>query len=331
MAKTGVSHQNRRGMLTATETEDFAKDNGIHAIGWFAAADFDLYLSEIRRRQDYHKIAYRPVSAFLKAGRVPEGIRTVIVLVMDYFVEPDNRPDGYRLSNYARACWSTVGPKRKALKEFLEAKGYRAQSVDVPQRAAACRAGLGFIGRNAMFYAHGLGSYVGIASIGTDALLEDAGPAQERVTHPQCEKCHRCISACPVGAIPPGGYRIEPLRCVSMVNRHPDEPLRVIPQEREHLNGWLYGCETCQDVCPLDEEAIHRHEAVVPPEISIEGMTLPNTPIVAKETIEARLCSCTSPGYRAYVRMLLDDQGEQHVGQGSSGPTPSATPDEPPT
>lgn len=138
-------------MLTAEEIKDFAKNNGIHTVGWFAATDFNQYDVTIRERSDCHEIAYRPLAVFLKAGHVPEGIQTVIVLVMDYFVELRDRSDGYKLSNYARACWSTVGPKTKVMVDFLKAKGYRAENVDVPQRAAACRASLGFIGRNAMF------------------------------------------------------------------------------------------------------------------------------------------------------------------------------------
>lgn len=294
-------------MVTTEEIRNFAQANGIHAVGWFAAADFSQYLTTISERIDYHNIVYRPLSAFLKAGCAPEGIRTVIVLVMDYFVESNDRTDGYRLSNYARACWSTMGPKTQIMADFLKAKGYVAECVDVPQRAAACRAGLGFIGRNAMFYAHGLGSYVGIASIGTDALLEEVAPVQERVTHPQCEKCDRCISACPTGAIPPKGYQIEPFRCLSFINRHPDEPLCIMPQKREQLDGWVCGCETCQDVCPLNKKANHRHEAIVLSETRISEMTLPNTATVSKENIKSGLNLITSPGYQKYIKKLLGE------------------------
>jgi epoxyqueuosine reductase len=297
-------------MLTAADLKLFAQDNGIHAVGWFAASDFPQYLETIRERDEYHHIAYRPETAFLKAGHIPEGIRTVVVLVMDYFVETSDRPEGFRLSNYARTCWNTVGPKTVAMAEFLKAHGFRADNMDVPQRAAACRAGLGFIGRNAMFYAHGLGSYVGIASLGTDAVLEDPTTAAERVTHPRCEKCGRCVSACPVTAIPAAGYQIDPMRCLSMLNRHPDEPGRIMPQKPEQLERWIYGCETCQTVCPLNEEARHRHEGIVTPEIRIEGMTLPNTATVTKEIIESRRATITSPGYHAYIQSLLDKGGE---------------------
>ncbi len=297
-------------MLTAADLKHFAQANGIHAIGWFAASDFPRYLETIRERDEYRHIAYRAETAFLKAGQIPEGIRTVVVLVMDYFVETSDRPEDFRLSNYVRACWNTVNPKTKAMAEFLKAHGCRADTLDVPQRAAACRAGLGFIGRNAMFYAGELGSYVGIAALGTDAILEDPSTAQERIVHPQCEKCGLCIASCPVAAISPVGYQIDPMRCLSMVNRHPDEPRRIMPKTPGQLERWLYGCETCQDVCPLNAEAQHMHEAIVAPEIRIEGMTLPNTATVAREILSARQDAITSPGYHEYIRRLFDKQCE---------------------
>ena len=159
-------------MLSSGTVKSFARSSGIHAVGWFPATDFDQYLAAIRERAEYHEIVYRPLSAFLQAGHAPEGVRTIIVVVMDYFVESSDLPDGYRLTNYVRACWPTVSPKTNAMVDFLTKAGHQATPVDVPQRAAACRAGLGFIGRNSMFYAHGLGSYVGISAIGTEQALK---------------------------------------------------------------------------------------------------------------------------------------------------------------
>ena len=294
-------------MLTAKDVKDFAIDKGIHGVGWFAASDFSQYLAAIHERSGYHGIAYRPLSVFLKAGRIPSGIRTVIVLVMDYFVEASDSSEGcYRLSNYARACWQTIHPKTKMMGDFLVGHGHLAENLDVPQRAAACRAGLGFVGRNAMFYAHGLGSYVGIASIGTDAILEDACSGEERVTHPRCDGCGRCAMACPVSAIPAQGYGIEPMRCLSMLNRHPDEPGLIRPNSDEHLERWLYGCETCQNVCPLNADARHKYEAIVTPEVMIEGMTLPNIAVISEESVKAGRSSVSSPGYQEYLKRLLD-------------------------
>ncbi len=296
-------------MLTASAINSFARQNGIHAVGWFAASEFTHYNSVIDEAREYDFV-YRPLAAFRKSGYIPDDIRTIIVLVMDYFIETAEAGEeaGYRLSNYSRACWSTLNPKVKIMSAFLTTGGYRAEMLDVPQRAAACRAGLGFIGRNTLFYAYGFGSYVGIASIGTDAEIEHAAPGEERVTHPLCRNCRRCITACPVAAISSDGYRINPLRCLSFVNRHPDEPGRILPENRGQLQNWLYGCETCQNVCPLNEGAEHRHEAVTGPEVKIEGMSMPNEAIVPRTTIQANMAAIRSPGYRTYVKELLGNQ-----------------------
>jgi len=291
--------------LAPEEIRAFASRSGIHAVGWFAASDFTEYLETVATAEAYRGIDYRPLETFLRAGRIPLDFRTVVVIVMDYYVEPSTRRDGYRLSNYSRACWSTVNPKIEALTTFLRSRGCRAENLDIPHRAAACRAGLGFIGKNSLFYARGLGSYVGIASIGTDAVLEGARVGGERKTDPACTACSRCVTACPVSAIPAEGYRIDPRRCLSFANRHPDEPLRVLPREGGKLQQWLHGCETCQNVCPLNAAAAHRYDAVVPPHLTLEGMTVPNEPVLSRGIIESRMPSLGSRGYRTYLEVLL--------------------------
>ena len=292
-------------MITGDTLRTMARDESIHAIGWFAATDFSAYLETIESSPAYHVIKYRPVEAFRAAGHIPSDIRTVVVLVMDYYVESSEGRDGYRLSNYARACWTTVPPKTQRVVEWLRAQGCLARAVDLPMRAAACRAGLGFIGRNTVFYAHGLGSYVGIAAIGTDAMIDGASIMPERVVHPRCETCRACIKACPVGAIADEGYRIDPRRCLSFINRHAEEPHGVMPDEPGRLQDWLFGCESCQNVCPINAAAMHRHEVIVPPTICVEGMTLPNTATISRETLENSKSAIRSPHYHAYIERLL--------------------------
>jgi epoxyqueuosine reductase QueG len=292
-------------MITAIDIREFAARSGIHAIGWFAASDFAGYLAALRARPGYHRLAYRSLASFEKAGHIPDGIRTVIVLAMDYYIESGESRDGFRLSNYSRACWNTTSPKTAMLVEFLQSHGCRAARLDVPQRAAACRAGLGFIGRNTMFYAHGLGSFVGIGSVGTDAALEEGATAPEQITHPRCADCGRCAAACPVAAIPAAGYAIEPMRCLSMLNRHPDEPEQIQPQDAVQLERWVYGCESCQNACPLNAGVQHRRQAVVAPELTVEGMRLPNRTTVTAAELRAALPSVKSAGFRAYLERLL--------------------------
>ena len=297
-------------MLIEEKIRFFAADYGIDAVGWFEASDFDDYLAALRERSEYSMIDYRSMEAFQNAGKIPEGVKTVIVLLVDYFVESSDVSEEYRMSNYVRNCWGAIGPKVKLLTDFLESEGVRTQFFDLPQRAAACRAGLGYIGRNTMFYGYGLGSYVGIACIGIDVFLDGAANQPERVIHPNCDHCRRCITACPVQAISADGYKIDPLRCLSMLNRHPDESNRIVPQKQEHLGGWVHGCETCQNVCPLNVETEHKNETALQPEIQFANMKMPNTATVAKEKLLASLKHCSSEGYKEYIQKLIyQDQG----------------------
>ncbi len=71
------------------------------------------------------------------------------------------------------------------------------------------------------------------------------------------------------------------------------------------LQRWLHGCETCQNVCPLNEAVAHRLDAVMPPELTLEGMMVPNLPSLSREIIESRMGSLISPGYQMYLERLL--------------------------
>lgn len=189
---------------------------------------------------------------------------------------------------------------------FLKKQGLKAEELDLPARASACLAGLGFIGKNTMFYADEIGSYVGISTIGVDVELEENGKGKERICHSGCAKCAKCVKACPTRAIDENGYGINPLRCISMLNRHPDEPAGELPSSGTALDRWLLGCEKCQEACPVNQCARHKNkDVVITPELDVFGMTIPNTAEISGQLIHAGMSSVKSPGYRNYVSKLL--------------------------
>lgn len=286
----------------------FAESVRIAHVGWFRAREFPGYLRAVEEREEYHRFDYRPHAAFLKAGRPHDKVKTIVAIAVDYFHDRDYMPGEFKVSNYSRFCWNTVEAKSKLIIDYLKRETGGAEAVDVPARAAACRAGLGFIGKNTMFHAHGLGSYVGIMAIGVGVDLPEEHPAEEQVKNPACAKCRRCVEACPTGAISPEGYCINPLRCVSFINRHADEHRKDAPEDRSRLDGWLHGCEVCQDVCPLNVKIRHRKDVVASPEIALYGMRLPNTASVSGDRLRENMGRITSPGFREYVGWLLEDR-----------------------
>lgn len=296
--------------LTGSQLRAAAAKRGIAHIGWFKPRRFDAYLEALNVRPEYKNVVYRTFEDFFKAGSapVPEGVKTILVFAVDYF---DGRPSAadegrLKLSNYSRNCWRNVGVRAKALEGLLSENGVRTFQVDVPARAAACLAGLGFIGRNACFYLPGVGSYVGIGCVGCDLEIPEEVDSVERSFSPVCAKCDKCVKACPTHAISEDGYRIDPLRCISMLNRHPEEPAKAMPSDPALLKGWIAGCEICQDVCPLNKDAGEAELPAPASSIDLYGMTLPNRCAIDKAEVAACLDKVSDPHFKRYLEFILN-------------------------
>ena len=115
-------------------------------------------------------------------------------------------------------------------------------------RAAAERSGVGWFGKNTNILTPTHGSWVFLAQVITDLELKPDPPLKKT-----CGECIRCIPACPTDAII-APYVIDNRRCISFLTIELRGP---IPRELRPLMGdWVFGCDICQDVCPVNRKAV---------------------------------------------------------------------------
>jgi len=120
-------------------------------------------------------------------------------------------------------------------------------SGPVLERELAALAGLGWIGRNTCLLNATHGSYLLLGEAVTTLELEPDEPVAER-----CGRCTRCLDACPTGALRAPG-ELDARRCLAYLTI---EHRGLIAEEFHAAQGhWVYGCDTCQQVCPYNARA----------------------------------------------------------------------------
>lgn len=203
----------------------------------------------------------RNPAARTDASSLLEGARSVLVFAASYLPEdqaycPAPTPEApCRTARFAlgRDYHFVLREKLVALLQWLDAARpgnswtVCIDSAPLLERAFAAEAGVGFFGRNTMLIAPGLGSHLFLAEIITTALIEPDQPVAGT-----CGRCSRCVDACPAGAITPP-YCLNATRCISYLTI--EKKTELTADESGRLNGWVFGCDVCQDVCPYNRAA----------------------------------------------------------------------------
>jgi epoxyqueuosine reductase len=189
--------------------------------------------------------------------RVVEGVRSILVLAMNYHACADARDDPLRgrISQYA---WGEdyhrlMTERLHALLDFIRreqagARGlFYSDTGPVMEKVWGAHSALGWMGKHSNLITQEEGSWFFIGVILLDLKLEYDNPERD-----YCGSCTRCMHACPTAAIV-APYVVDARRCISYLTI---ELKGFIPQELRLLIGnRIFGCDDCQDVCPWNRFA----------------------------------------------------------------------------
>lgn len=189
------------------------------------------------------------------------GCRTLIVVALDYYPQQPIPQEEYQIAYYAYGAdyHRVVKDKLHQLFNYIKTLAPEVQgrafcdTAPLLERYWATKAGLGFIGLNRTLIIPGKGSYcfLGVLAVDIDLHIEHHDMPLS------CGSCKRCLIACPTKALTPDG--IDCRRCLSYLTiEHKGE----IPDEyAEKMGNRIYGCDTCQRVCPHNRHAESTREA----------------------------------------------------------------------
>ena len=119
----------------------------------------------------------------------------------------------------------------------------------IPEVYSAAKAGLGFLGANSLIIDPDYGSYVFLGTVVTNLPFSSTEGEIKR-----CIGCGRCQAACPGQAISNSCF--EKGDCFSEITQKKRPPTQK-QAEIMRKHKLLWGCDICQDVCPMNKNKKH--------------------------------------------------------------------------
>lgn len=246
--------------VNSAQIKQQALEIGFHKVG-IASADADTQLS-VERLQAWLSLGYQADMAWMANPKRQDvrdclpGVRSLICVALNYYTPYQHHPEPEyaKLSRYGwgRDYHRVMQKKLKQLSEWLQDQGEGIQArfyVDtgpVQDKFWAQQAGLGWVAKNSNVITREYGSWVFLGEILTNLDLTPDLPHTEH-----CGTCTRCLEACPTHAITKP-FVVDANRCIAyhtLENRSETLPESIKP----HLQGWVAGCDICQDVCPWNQ------------------------------------------------------------------------------
>jgi len=197
--------------------------------------------------------------------------KSIVVVALNYYTPHEHEADDSK-GKVSRYAWGddyhdVLKEKLRELLAFIKMLDESADgkicvdTAPIMDKAWAIRAGLGWLGKHSNVITKEYGSWVFLGEILLNLELE----YETETIEDHCGTCTKCLDACPTNAIV-APYLVDSKACLSYATielRDAELPLEIT----ENLNGWLYGCDICQDVCPWNRFQKPTEEARFEPRV----------------------------------------------------------------
>ncbi|MCJ8279092.1 MAG: tRNA epoxyqueuosine(34) reductase QueG [Rivularia sp. ALOHA_DT_140] len=250
---------NQLSSLSSTQIKEKALELGFHKAGITTVNVTD---NQIQRLQAWLALGYHADMEWMGNPKrqniklvMPE-VRSLICVALNYYTE-HQRPEKKEYGKISRYAWGrdyhkVVQKKLKALSIWLESQDegiktrHYIDTGPIQDKVWAEKAGIGWIAKNGNVITREYGSWVFLGEILTNLQLNPDIPHTQH-----CGNCTKCIESCPTEAIAEP-FVIDANKCIAyhtIENRDDKLPLQIASE----LNGWVAGCDICQDVCPWNQ------------------------------------------------------------------------------
>jgi epoxyqueuosine reductase len=292
---------------------------GFHKVGIVRAEPLAAEATRLREwlARGYHgEMSWmaRDVEKRLDPRQLFPDARSIVVVALNYYT-PHQHQDSSSTGKVSRYAWGddyhdVLKQKLEALLAWIREQEPAAAGkvcVDIQptlDKAWAVRAGLGWLGKHTNVITQEYGSWVFIGELLLNLDLEPDVPQLED----HCGTCTLCIDACPTQAITEP-YVVDSNKCISYATIE----LRAPELPEMDLEGWLYGCDICQDVCPWNRFQQTTDETSFEPRDGNVNAELDQILGLAPETYAARFRGSAMKraklvGLQRNARALLSDQ-----------------------
>ncbi|QFG00157.1 tRNA epoxyqueuosine(34) reductase QueG [Psychrobacillus glaciei] len=263
---------------------EYAASIGIDKIGFTSASPFHELKNRLIRQQELG-FASGFEEPNIEKRTHPELLlseaESIIAIAIAYPSKMKDAPSsikGARRGIFARASWGmdyhTVLREKLALLELFiltHKPDARLRSMvdtgELSDRAVAERAGIGWSAKNCAIITPEFGSYVYLGEMITSIPFAPSEQMED-----QCGDCRLCLDICPTGALIEGG-QLNAQRCIAFITQ---TKTMVSDEFRAKIGNRIYGCDTCQTICPKNKGKANLHqEAFKPDQELVKPLLLP--------------------------------------------------------